>query len=130
MSGQNLSKDQLEFLKQFIKSEEGKSAKEANVENTASFEAFGRAIFEQIKQGSMEEAEKGGSSTGEIVLETQMVISPASSGGQENMLSEEQEGWLGDIYDKVKDHFGGKDATKVCVSFFGKKICYDVNPFN
>lgn len=138
MSEKKLSKEQLEVLKQIINSEEKKSAKEGldeqNVKNTDTFEAFGRAIIEQIKHQSMEEAEEVDGSTDEVILDTRIIISPGTAEEQENWLSDivdvadnvldDAKDAVGDAIDKVYKK-GKKELEKeVCINIFGQKICF------
>ncbi|WP_237146551.1 hypothetical protein [Planococcus halocryophilus] len=117
MAEKRLSQNQLEILKQIIDSEEKKASQESmsnqNIENHDSYEAFGRAIIEQIMNEGMKDVESFNGSTNEIVLDTQITLIPASA--------EDQEGWFSDTVGKVGGAVSGaagavggavSDATK------------------
>ncbi|EGA91373.1 hypothetical protein GPDM_00860 [Planococcus donghaensis MPA1U2] len=82
MSEKRLSQNQIEILKQIVKSEEQNYSQEStsneNVENCDSYEAFGRAVIEQIVKEGMKSVESFKGSTNEIVLDAQITLIPAS----------------------------------------------------
>lgn len=91
MSEKRLSQNQLEILKQIVESEEQKSSQEAtsnqSVENFDSYEAFGRAVIEQVLSEGIKDVESFSDSSSEIALDAQITLIPASSEDQESLFS-------------------------------------------
>ncbi|ANU15522.1 hypothetical protein B481_0207 [Planococcus halocryophilus Or1] len=84
MSEKKLSKEQIVLLKQIVDREKSDSSKEVagsqNVEYHDTYEAFGRAIINQIRNEAVKSVESFGNSTDEIVLDTQITLIPTTLG--------------------------------------------------